>query len=63
MVDKITYLVEIREVWISTRRVTVVRDTPEHQIIREALDQDDANTNLEFSHTMDSENHVVRELP
>lgn len=56
-----TYKINIREVWISTREVTVESDVSIEAVIQLALDQDD-EAQFEYSHTLDSENHTVEEV-
>lgn len=60
--NKILYMVEIREVYISSREIFVKPGTTQEDIIKQALDSGD-EVEHEYSHTLDSENHTVRELP
>lgn len=52
------YRVQIREVWISTREVEGRLGDSRETVIQDALDQDD-ESEFEYSHTLDSENHTV----
>jgi hypothetical protein len=51
--------VEIREVWVSTREVTVPEGTPVEKVIEMAEDEEESN--LEYSHMLDHEYTVVRD--
>ncbi len=58
----ITYRVDIREVWISTREVKILNPAmSQENIIRFALDGDN-EVEFEYSHTMDLEYHTVEEV-
>ena len=58
---KIKYIVGIREVHISSREVEVEEGTSQEEIIQLAENAEEVE--FEYCHTMDSDNHVVRELP
>ncbi len=55
------YRVNIREVWVSTREVEGKPNDSREVIIQAALDQDD-ESEFEYSHTLDSENHTVEKI-
>ena len=52
--------VDIREVHISTRKVRVKSDATRHEILEAALNESEMQ--IEYSHTMDSDNHVITDL-
>lgn len=59
--EMITYSVDIREVHISTREVTVSEDIGVEEIIRLGLDAEEVE--MEFSHTMAYHHHTIRKMP
>ena len=59
---KCKYLVEIREVHIATHEILADEGTSDEVIIQMALDDADNELTIEYSHTMDSNNHTVGRL-